>query len=226
VEEVQIGSLLPKCIIQDIRESLQNIKCCVVAIMSEPDRDALALWRLRSLDNSAVRSYYIYEYLRRLLRSQDKSVLDNISMPVGIAASVFSIIVFFQSPGSRNEVLLAYGIVIFILAAIPVLERKYWRKNTLDDITSLGIYLDLASKYEHELRMAINFDQTDPSIAEFIEDSKDALLGILPFVQTEIAKLKTRDEYPRCLAKLSRSEAWVKRLDERVKIYVKDGLLS
>ena len=112
--------------------------------MSGKDRDPSILRHLRSLNDSAIRSYYTYVVLTKLLRSQDKSLSEEIAVPVGIAASVVSIFVFLQIPASRDLVLIAYGIVIAVMLVVPNVQRyrRYRKKNGLDDVTYLAIYFD------------------------------------------------------------------------------------
>jgi len=160
-----------------------------------------------------------------LLKSQERSLLEQISIPAGIAASVLSIFAFLQLPSSRDLVFVAYFVVILILVGGPVIERKFFREDGLDDVVYLGIYFDEAAKYVNEMTLAKCFGSSD-AINDFIEDTRDALQGTLSFLKEKIDALKSRKQYPSCLSDIGRSETWVRRLDEDIRSVLGRGIFE
>jgi hypothetical protein len=193
--------------------------------MTHQDEDLTALWTLKSLHSNAVRGYYTYVYLRKLLRSQEKSIWEELSIPLGIAASVVSIFAIIQSPASFALVLVAYSVAIFVVGVVPIIERRYRRENGLDDEVYLGIYLDEISNYVSEIELARIFRQSE-AVKNFVQDRKDALGVTLSYTRSKISKLKASHEYPDCLKRVGRSEEWVKSLSCRVKAVLGCGFIE
>jgi len=158
--------------------------------MTSADRDPFMLEQFRSLHDSAIRSYYTYELLRKLIRSQARSVWEEISTPLGIVASVISIFAFVESPPSRNLVIVVYAVAMLVVVGAPIIERRYRGKNGLDDITYLGIYLDQVAKYVYEMKLASTWRKEDQIVTDFIDDTEDVLRGILTRLQDRIRKLE------------------------------------
>jgi len=195
------------------------------AQMTAEHKDASDLWRLRSMHDSAIRGYYTYELLNKLLTSQERSPLQEISTPLGIASSVLAIFAFLQLPASRNLILVAYGIVIVVVAGGPIAERKLRKRNGLDDVVYLGIHLDEAAKYLNEIVLSKSYDRSE-AVEDFVEDTKDALLGTLPFLREKIKTLKDRKEYPDCLGDMGRSEKWLTKLDQDIRSVLGSGIFG
>jgi len=189
-------------------------------------KDLVNLYLLRSLNDSAIRIYYTYEFLSKLLRSQEKSLLEEISVPAGIVASVISILAFIQTPGSRDLVMAAYGVAMAILVVAPLLERKLRKKNGLSDVTYLAIYLDEVTKYTREIKLAERYNESATEAKEFIDDTKDAIRCTLPYLRRKIKNLREAGRYPKCLEEIGRSEHWLQTLQSHVKSVVGESFLE
>jgi hypothetical protein len=74
---------------------------------------------MMSPHDSAVRSYYAYAHLRKLLRIQEKTLLDELSSPLQIAASVIGIFAFIQGLAPKEMVIPVYVIAMAV--------ASFWR---------------------------------------------------------------------------------------------------
>jgi hypothetical protein len=185
--------------------------------LSDKDRDQFLLFQLRSLNDSAIRGYYSYELLKRLLLSQEKSFWEEISIPLEIVASVVTIFMLIQNPGSYAVVGLAYGIAIVIVVGGPIAAKRRREREGLDDCTYLGIFFDEVAKYANEIELANRFDSSLPTVRAFMIDTAAALKKSVERARRRIERLRTNGQYPSCLGKLGRNEDWVRSLDLRAK---------
>jgi hypothetical protein len=183
--------------------------------MNQHDPPETLLWNLRTLHDSAIRGYYTFELLRRLVRSQEKTLLEQIQTPADIVAAVVGIWAFIAYPSSAYIVVAAVTILIVILASLPFIKRRFWKSDDLDDLVYLGIYLDQVAKYVNEIKLAQAY-ASSKAVIDFIDDAKDALRGNLPYLRKKLEKFNRVGEYPACLEKLGRSENWMGRLQRDI----------
>jgi len=194
--------------------------------MSKEDRDPILLWHLRSLHDNAIRSYYIVEHLAKILYGQEKGFLEQLSIPLGMAASVVSIFALMQNVAPVTTIFAAYFTAIALLACGPIYEKRHAKRNGLDDATLLAIYFDEVAKYANQLELAGNYDRSNLSVSYFFDDAQNALEGAVRYLREKIAELKMKRKYQRCLADIGRNEAWAEKLDKRIERLLGKGLLS
>jgi hypothetical protein len=192
---------------------------------SSDNEDTSDLWLLRTLHDTALRSHYTYQLVKKLLRSEERTLLEEMYAPLGIAASVIGLFAYIENPSFRDLVLILYILSVLLLVVALVVSRRL-KRSDLDDVTYLGIYLGETLNSVNELKLGLNRNQDDKGVTEFIEDTKDRLKGTIPYVRQTITRLKKNGTYPACLVTLGRSESWVNKLDQDVKSLVGRGYLS
>jgi hypothetical protein len=194
--------------------------------LSEHEAHSAILWALSSTDDSAIRSYYILALLTELLQSQRKSLLEQIALPAGMAASVISVFALLESPPSRNLTIVIYSVVLAALVISPIIDKRLGKEEaSLDDRTYMGIYIDEIKKYVTQIKLAKFFGQYE-SVGEFVDDTKDALEGSVGYLRDLIKKLRDARKYPDCLSEIGRNEEWIKHLDADVQSILGESFLK
>lgn len=190
-------------------------------------RDPFELWHLRSSHANAIRSYWTFEILRKLLRSQQKTIWDDLSTLLGIAASVVTVFAIIEYRDSGIVALVAYVVAIGIIGGVRIYERRSLQnEEVLDDVVRLGIYFDQVANYTYENELAHRYNQSDPSVIAFLENSGDSLRVATGHLRKQIASLGKSNRYPECLAQIGRTEDWAKKLHEQVKSLIGEGFIE
>lgn len=168
---------------------------------------------LSTLDDIAIRSYYVYMLLTRLVGEQQKSTLELISLPLNFFALLFTLFLLIEKPWPPVVTILLYAIGISILIAANLRDKRKQRgKKSLEEQIYMAIYIDEMLKDTKELTIVFEYGSTkDKMSQEFVRDVTESLEACIEYVETQIEELTESKIYPECLADFGMDEDFVNR---------------
>jgi ABC-type multidrug transport system fused ATPase/permease subunit len=179
--------------------------------MSDTKDKIIEVHALSKLDDIAIRTYYMYQLLDKLIRSNKKTFWERISGPLGIVTTVLSIFAFILKPDLWLVISIIYVVLFLAIFIIPIIEAsKSKEQESLEDEVNLGIYLDEAAKYTSQIKLMKSFaDSNNVLVKTFIADTCKALQSSVVFLLETIHDLRNDGKYPNCLKEIGRDEKWV-----------------
>jgi len=169
-----------------------------------------------ALDDIAIRNYYLYYLLRKLVSQNKKSLIGAISQPLALAATLMGFLFSLITPTSIKAIVIIYSAVMALLIGLVILDKSRQKgTRVLEDEIYLAIHLDQVTKYARQLKLTLSvFDIRNEVANAYIEKSAMILKESLDGVNDFISILRGAHRYPRCLCDFGWNEKFA---NERIK---------
>lgn len=181
---------------------------------------------LSAINDVAIRAYYVYYLVTKLVRDQEKSIWEKIALPLSIASSIVTILIFIQNPKSWLIIAIIYGAIMLVLILGLVFDKLRGKgKEVLKDEIYLGIYLDQVLKSMKELKLILELGEPqNTSHKDFAISTIQILQSSLSFLTKKINRLRNKGRYPKCLELLGRSDVFVESTFKQAEVLIEETI--